>query len=64
MTIGSVNLNGDFFGALASKDTDTQITDGFIERLDKGKSDIVAVGWTLLQVSCGDALAILSLVLV
>ena len=49
MTVGSVGLNGDFFGAFAGKNSDTRSIDDLIERLDKGEFDLVAVGRALLQ---------------
>jgi 2,4-dienoyl-CoA reductase-like NADH-dependent reductase (Old Yellow Enzyme family) len=49
MTVGSVGLNGDFFGAFAGKGSDTRSIDDLIERLDKGEFDLVAVGRALLQ---------------
>jgi 2,4-dienoyl-CoA reductase-like NADH-dependent reductase (Old Yellow Enzyme family) len=49
MTVGSVGLNGDFFGAFAGKSSSTRPIDDLIERLDKGEFDLVAVGRALLQ---------------
>lgn len=49
MTVGSVGLNDDFFGAFAGKDSSTRSIDDLIERLDKGEFDLVAVGRALLQ---------------
>ena len=49
MTVGSVGLNGDFFGAFAGKGSDTRSIDDLIERLDRGEFDLVAVGRALLQ---------------
>jgi 2,4-dienoyl-CoA reductase-like NADH-dependent reductase (Old Yellow Enzyme family) len=49
MTVGSVGLNEDFFGAFAGKDSSTRSINDLIERLDKGEFDLVAVGRALLQ---------------
>jgi len=49
ITVGSVGLNGDFFGAFAGKGSDTRSIDDLVERLDKGEFDLVAVGRALLQ---------------
>ena len=49
ITVGSVGLNGDFFGAFAGKGADKRSIDDLIERLDKGEFDLVAVGRALLQ---------------
>ena len=49
ITVGSVGLNEDFFGAFAGKDSSTRSIDDLIERLDKGEFDLVAVGRALLQ---------------
>jgi 2,4-dienoyl-CoA reductase-like NADH-dependent reductase (Old Yellow Enzyme family) len=49
ITVGSVGLNGDFFGAFAGKGSDTRSIDDLVERLDRGEFDLVAVGRALLQ---------------
>lgn len=49
ITVGSVGLNGDFFGAFTGKDAGTRSIDDLIERLDKGEFDLVGVGRALLQ---------------
>jgi len=49
ITVGSVGLNGDFFGAFAGKGSETRSIDDLIERLDKGEFDLVGVGRALLQ---------------
>ena len=49
ITVGSVGLNGDFFGAFAGKGSETRAIDDLIERLDKGEFDLVGVGRALLQ---------------
>ncbi|MFT5693752.1 MAG: 2,4-dienoyl-CoA reductase-like NADH-dependent reductase (Old Yellow Enzyme family) [Oceanicoccus sp.] len=49
ITVGSVGLNGDFFGAFAGKDSSTRAIDDLVERLEKGEFDLVGVGRALLQ---------------
>ncbi len=49
MTVGSVGLNGDFFGAFVGQDAEKRSVDDLIERLEKGEFDLVAVGRALLQ---------------
>ncbi|MEP1447125.1 MAG: NADH:flavin oxidoreductase [Paraglaciecola sp.] len=49
ITVGSVGLNGDFFGAFAGEGSSTRSIDDLIERLDKGEFDLVAVGRAILQ---------------
>ena len=49
ITVGSVGLNGDFFGAFVGQDAATRSVDDLIERLEKGEFDLVAVGRALLQ---------------
>jgi 2,4-dienoyl-CoA reductase-like NADH-dependent reductase (Old Yellow Enzyme family) len=49
MTVGSVGLNGDFFGAFSGESSSTRSIDDLIERLDKGEFDLVAIGRALLQ---------------
>jgi 2,4-dienoyl-CoA reductase-like NADH-dependent reductase (Old Yellow Enzyme family) len=49
ITVGSVGLNGDFFGAFSGEDSSTRSIDDLIERLDKGEFDLVAVGRALIQ---------------
>lgn len=49
ITVGSVGLSSDFFGAFAGQDSKTQPISGVIERIDKGEFDMVAVGRALLQ---------------
>lgn len=48
ITVGSVGLNGDFFGAFAGKGARRAALDGLLERLDRGEFDLVAVGRALL----------------
>jgi 2,4-dienoyl-CoA reductase-like NADH-dependent reductase (Old Yellow Enzyme family) len=49
ITVGSVGLDGDFFGAFAGQDAPTRSVDDLVERLDKGEFDLVGVGRALLQ---------------
>jgi len=49
ITVGSVGLNGDFFGAFAGQGSETRSLDDLYERLDKGEFDLVAVGRALLE---------------
>ena len=49
ITVGSVGLNEDFFGAFAGKGANTRSIDDLLERLDKQEFDLVAVGRALLQ---------------
>lgn len=49
ITVGSVGLNGDFFGAFAGQGAPTRSVDDLVERLDKGEFDLVAVGRALLH---------------
>jgi 2,4-dienoyl-CoA reductase-like NADH-dependent reductase (Old Yellow Enzyme family) len=49
ITVGSVGLNGDFFGAFVGQDAATRGVDDLIERLEKQEFDLVAVGRSLLQ---------------
>ncbi len=49
ITVGSVGLNGDFFGAFAGQGSDTRSVDDLVERLEKGEFDLVGVGRALLQ---------------
>ena len=49
ITVGSVGLNDDFFGAFTGKGSNTRAIDDLIERLEKGEFDLVAVGRALLQ---------------
>ena len=49
ITVGSVGLNDDFFGALKGQDSTTRSVDDLLERLDAGEFDLVAVGRALLQ---------------
>ncbi len=49
ITVGSVGLNDDFFGAFKGQDSSTRSVDDLLERLDVGEFDLVAVGRALLQ---------------
>ena len=49
VTVGSVGLNDDFFGAFKGQDSSTRSVDDLLERLDNKEFDLVAVGRALLQ---------------
>lgn len=49
ITVGSVGLNGDFFGAFAGQGSPSASLDELHRRLDRGDFDLVAVGRALLQ---------------
>ena len=49
ITVGSVGLNDDFFGAFKGQDSSTRSVDDLLERLNAGEFDLVAVGRALLQ---------------
>ena len=49
ITVGSVGLNQDFFGAFKGEGSDTRSVDDLIERLHANEFDLVAVGRALLQ---------------
>ena len=49
ITVGSVGLNDDFFGAFKGEDSNTRSVDDLLERLGAGEFDLVAVGRALLQ---------------
>lgn len=48
ITVGSVGLNGDFFGAFAGESSQPSSLDELERRLDRGDFDLVAVGRPLL----------------
>lgn len=48
ITVGSVGLNSDFFGAFRGEDSGAALIDGLIERLERGEFDLVAVGRALI----------------
>ncbi|MGB3724631.1 MAG: NADH:flavin oxidoreductase [Glaciecola sp.] len=49
ITVGSVGLNQDFFGAFKGEGSDTRSVDDLIDRLQANEFDLVAVGRALLQ---------------
>ncbi len=49
ISVGSVGLNGDFFGAFAGQDYQAASIDQLIERMEAGEFDLIAVGRALLQ---------------
>ena len=49
ITVGSVGLSSDFFGAFAGQGSAAASLDDLYERMDKGEFDMVAVGRALLQ---------------
>lgn len=49
ITVGSVGLNDDFFGAFKGQGASTRSVDDLLERLNDGEFDLVAVGRALLQ---------------
>ncbi len=49
ITVGSVGLSSEFFGAFMGQGSELSALDDIIERLDKGEFDLVAVGRALLQ---------------
>jgi len=49
ITVGSVGLTGDFFGAFAGESSEPSSLDELIRRLDRGDFDLVAVGRPLLS---------------
>jgi len=49
ISVGSVGLNGDFFGAFQGQGAQAASLDELFERMEKGEFDLVAVGRALLQ---------------
>ncbi len=49
ITVGSVGLSGDFFGAFVGEGSEIAALDGLYERMEKGEFDLVAIGRALLQ---------------
>jgi len=49
ITVGSVGLSSDFFGAFAGQGSAASSLDDLYERMEKGEFDMVAVGRALLQ---------------
>jgi 2,4-dienoyl-CoA reductase-like NADH-dependent reductase (Old Yellow Enzyme family) len=48
ITVGSVGLTGDFFGAFAGESSEPSSLDELVKRMDRGDFDLVAVGRPLL----------------
>ncbi len=48
ITVGSVGLDGDFFGAFAGESSQPSSLDELVRRMDRGDFDLVAVGRPLL----------------
>jgi 2,4-dienoyl-CoA reductase-like NADH-dependent reductase (Old Yellow Enzyme family) len=48
ITVGSVGLSGDFFGAFAGEASEPSSLDELVRRMDRGDFDLVAVGRPLL----------------
>ncbi len=48
ITVGSVGLSGDFFGAFAGESSQASSIDELVRRMDRGDFDLVAVGRPLL----------------
>jgi 2,4-dienoyl-CoA reductase-like NADH-dependent reductase (Old Yellow Enzyme family) len=48
ITVGSVGLSGDFFGAFAGESSEPSSLDELMRRMDRGDFDLVAVGRPLL----------------
>lgn len=48
ISVGSVGLNGDFFGAFAGQSSEPSSLDELVRRMDRGDFDLVAVGRPLL----------------
>lgn len=48
ITVGSVGLDGDFFGAFAGQSSQPSSLDELVRRMDRGDFDLVAVGRPLL----------------
>lgn len=49
ITVGSVGLTGDFFGAFAGESSEPSSLDELVRRMDRGDFDLVAVGRPLLS---------------
>ena len=49
ISVGSVGLNGDFFGAFAGQSSEAASLDKLFEMMDRGDFDLIAVGRALLQ---------------
>jgi 2,4-dienoyl-CoA reductase-like NADH-dependent reductase (Old Yellow Enzyme family) len=48
ITVGSVGLSGDFFGAFAGENSEPSSLDELLRRMDRGDFDLVAVGRPIL----------------
>jgi 2,4-dienoyl-CoA reductase-like NADH-dependent reductase (Old Yellow Enzyme family) len=48
ISVGSVGLDGDFFGAFAGQSSQPSSLDELVRRMDRGDFDLVAVGRPLL----------------
>jgi 2,4-dienoyl-CoA reductase-like NADH-dependent reductase (Old Yellow Enzyme family) len=49
ISVGSVGLDGDFFGALAGQSSQPSSLDELVRRMDRGDFDLIAVGRPLLS---------------
>ena len=49
ISVGSVGLNGDFFGAFAGQSSEAASLDKLFEMMERGDFDLIAVGRALLQ---------------
>lgn len=49
ITVGSVGLSGDFFGAFKGESAGVAELDDLLERLERGEFDLVAVGRALVS---------------
>lgn len=48
ISVGSVGLSGDFFGAFRGQSSQVASLDGLVERMERGEFDLIAVGRALL----------------
>src|SRR5690606_13075327 len=48
ISVGSVGLSGDFFGAFRGQSSERSSLDGLVERMERGEFDLIAVGRALL----------------
>jgi 2,4-dienoyl-CoA reductase-like NADH-dependent reductase (Old Yellow Enzyme family) len=49
ISVGSVGLSGDFFGAFRGKRSERASLDGLVDRMERGEFDLIAVGRALLS---------------
>jgi 2,4-dienoyl-CoA reductase-like NADH-dependent reductase (Old Yellow Enzyme family) len=49
ISVGSVGLSGDFFGAFRGQSSERSSLDGLVERMERGEFDLIAVGRALLS---------------